>query len=68
MIQVLNVPAWRRQEKIVVSSCASWSTRLGGTDIFLADNLNTVAWSLFIGQDGQPIAHNAGTPGSSAAA
>ena len=25
---------------------ASWDTRLGGTDIFLTDNLNTVAWSL----------------------
>jgi glyoxylase-like metal-dependent hydrolase (beta-lactamase superfamily II) len=25
---------------------ASWDTRLGGTDIFLADNLNTVAWSI----------------------
>jgi len=25
---------------------ASWDKRLGGTDIFLADNLNTVAWSL----------------------
>ncbi|WP_393076638.1 MBL fold metallo-hydrolase [Streptomyces sp. LN704] len=26
----------------------SWEERLGGTDIFLADNLNAVAWSLFI--------------------
>jgi glyoxylase-like metal-dependent hydrolase (beta-lactamase superfamily II) len=25
---------------------ASWDNRLGGTDIFLADNLNAVAWSL----------------------
>jgi glyoxylase-like metal-dependent hydrolase (beta-lactamase superfamily II) len=25
---------------------ASWDKRLGGTDIFLTDNLNTVAWSL----------------------
>jgi glyoxylase-like metal-dependent hydrolase (beta-lactamase superfamily II) len=25
---------------------ASWGKRLGGTDIFLTDNLNTVAWSL----------------------
>jgi glyoxylase-like metal-dependent hydrolase (beta-lactamase superfamily II) len=25
---------------------ASWDKRLGGTDIFLSDNLNTVAWSL----------------------
>jgi glyoxylase-like metal-dependent hydrolase (beta-lactamase superfamily II) len=25
---------------------ASWDKRLGGTDIFLPDNLNTVAWSL----------------------
>ena len=24
----------------------SWDKRLGGTDIFLTDNLNTVAWSL----------------------
>lgn len=27
---------------------ASWDTRLGGTDIFLTDNLNAVAWSVFI--------------------
>ncbi|MEU3619040.1 MBL fold metallo-hydrolase [Streptomyces sp. NPDC006872] len=27
---------------------ASWSRRLGGHDIFLSDNLNTVAWSAFI--------------------
>jgi hypothetical protein len=27
---------------------ASWNTRLGGTDIFLTDNLNTVAWSVFM--------------------
>ncbi|MGW7046327.1 MBL fold metallo-hydrolase [Streptomyces avermitilis] len=26
----------------------SWDKRLGGTDIFLADNLNAVTWSLFI--------------------
>ncbi|MFE4758630.1 MBL fold metallo-hydrolase [Streptomyces mirabilis] len=26
----------------------SWEKRLGGTDIFLADNLNATAWSLFI--------------------
>ncbi|MFC5001097.1 MBL fold metallo-hydrolase [Dactylosporangium cerinum] len=26
----------------------SWDKRLGGTDIFLADNLNAVAWSVFI--------------------
>ncbi|MCF3128947.1 MBL fold metallo-hydrolase [Streptomyces olivochromogenes] len=25
-----------------------WDKRLGGTDIFLADNLNAVAWSVFI--------------------
>ena len=25
---------------------ASWHNRLGGADIFLSDNLNTVAWSL----------------------
>ena len=25
---------------------ASWDMRLGGTDVFLSDNLNTVAWSL----------------------
>jgi hypothetical protein len=25
---------------------ASWDKRLGGTDIFLTDNLNAVAWSL----------------------
>ena len=27
---------------------ASWDKRLGGTDIFLTDNLNTVAWSVFM--------------------
>ncbi|MEU0569138.1 hypothetical protein ABZ297_27695 [Nonomuraea sp. NPDC005983] len=27
---------------------ASWDKRLGGTDIFLTDNLNAVAWSVFI--------------------
>ncbi|MEV6032173.1 MBL fold metallo-hydrolase [Nonomuraea sp. NPDC052116] len=27
---------------------ASWDKRLGGTDIFLADNLNAVAWSAFM--------------------
>ncbi|MEV4453608.1 hypothetical protein AB0K24_51260 [Streptomyces mirabilis] len=26
----------------------NYDKRLGGTDIFLADNLNAVAWSLFI--------------------
>ena len=26
----------------------SWDKRLGGTDIFLTDNLNAVAWSVFI--------------------
>ncbi|MEV6026373.1 MBL fold metallo-hydrolase [Streptomyces sp. NPDC052036] len=26
----------------------SWEKRLGGTDIFLADNLNATAWSVFI--------------------
>ena len=26
----------------------SWDKRLGGTDIFLKDNLNAVAWSVFI--------------------
>jgi glyoxylase-like metal-dependent hydrolase (beta-lactamase superfamily II) len=26
----------------------SWNERLGGNDIFLTDNLNTVAWSVFI--------------------
>ena len=26
----------------------SWEKRLGGTDIFLADNLDAVAWSLFL--------------------
>jgi hypothetical protein len=27
---------------------ASWNERLGGNDIFLSDNLNAVAWSVFI--------------------
>jgi hypothetical protein len=27
---------------------ASWDKRLGGTDIFLADNLSVVAWSAFM--------------------
>ncbi|MFD8097375.1 MBL fold metallo-hydrolase [Streptomyces malaysiensis] len=27
---------------------ASWDKRLGGNDIFLPDNLNTVAWSVFM--------------------
>jgi glyoxylase-like metal-dependent hydrolase (beta-lactamase superfamily II) len=27
---------------------ASWDKRLGGTDIFLTDNLNAVAWSLYM--------------------
>jgi hypothetical protein len=26
----------------------SWDKRLGGNDIFLTDNLNAVAWSVFI--------------------
>jgi hypothetical protein len=26
---------------------ASWDKRIGGTDIFLTDNLNAVAWSLY---------------------
>lgn len=26
----------------------NYDKRLGGTDIFLADNLNAVAWSLFL--------------------
>ncbi|AEM84087.1 hypothetical protein [Streptomyces violaceusniger] len=25
----------------------SWDERLGGTDIFLVDNLNATAWSVF---------------------
>jgi hypothetical protein len=33
---------------------ASWDKRLGGTDVFLTDNLNTVAWSLHkTSQDGR---------------
>jgi glyoxylase-like metal-dependent hydrolase (beta-lactamase superfamily II) len=27
---------------------ASWNKRLGGADLFLADNLSTIAWSLFL--------------------
>lgn len=27
---------------------ASWEQRLGGTDVFLADNLDAIAWSLFL--------------------
>jgi hypothetical protein len=27
---------------------SSWEKRVGGHDIFLADNLNAVAWSVFI--------------------
>lgn len=27
---------------------ASWDERLGGNDIFLTDNLNAVAWSIFV--------------------
>lgn len=52
-----DVPDDNRQARLkvwmdaVVASAAelmpaSWDKRLGGTDIFLADNLNTVAWSL----------------------
>ncbi|MFF4301206.1 hypothetical protein [Streptomyces sp. NPDC001601] len=26
----------------------SWDKRLAGTDVFLADNLNATAWSVFI--------------------
>ncbi|MGY0055169.1 MBL fold metallo-hydrolase [Streptomyces sp. LZ34] len=53
-----KVPANNRQAELkvwmdaVVTRAAelmpSWEKRLGGTDIFLADNLNAVAWSLFI--------------------
>ncbi|MGW1887366.1 MBL fold metallo-hydrolase [Streptomyces sp. NPDC001970] len=53
-----NVPASNRQAELkvwmdaVVARAAEllppWEKRLGGTDIFLADNLNAVAWSLFL--------------------
>lgn len=53
-----KVPASNRQAELkvwmdaVVARAAelmpSWEKRLGGTDIFLADNLNAVAWSVFI--------------------
>ncbi|HEY2077438.1 MAG TPA: MBL fold metallo-hydrolase [Streptosporangiaceae bacterium] len=52
-----GVPDDNRQARLkvwmeAVVACAaglmptSWDKRLGGTDIFLTDNLNTVAWSL----------------------
>ncbi|MFC8237279.1 MBL fold metallo-hydrolase [Streptomyces sp. NPDC057284] len=53
-----RVPANNRQAEIKVwmdAVCARaaelmppWEKRLGGTDIFLADNLNATAWSVFI--------------------
>ncbi|WP_351235313.1 MBL fold metallo-hydrolase [Streptomyces sp. NPDC002133] len=53
-----KVPADNKQAELkvwmdaVVARAAelmpSWDKRLGGTDVFLADNLNTVAWSLFL--------------------
>lgn len=53
-----KVPENNRQAEIkvwmdaVVARAAelmpSWDERLGGTDIFLADNLNATAWSVFI--------------------
>ncbi|MFF7472839.1 MBL fold metallo-hydrolase [Streptomyces sp. NPDC008092] len=53
-----KVPANNRQAEIKVWMDAvtaraaelmpSWEKRLGGTDIFLADNLNATAWSVFI--------------------
>lgn len=53
-----KVPADNKQAEIKVWMDAvtaraaelmpSWEKRLGGTDIFLADNLNATAWSLFI--------------------
>ncbi|MEU6655964.1 MBL fold metallo-hydrolase [Streptomyces sp. NPDC046900] len=53
-----KVPANNKQAELkvwmdaVVARAAelmpSWEKRLGGTDIFLADNLNAVAWSVFI--------------------
>ncbi|MEV6171634.1 MBL fold metallo-hydrolase [Streptomyces sp. NPDC051954] len=55
---VAKVPASNRQAELkvwmdaVVARAAelmpSWDKRLGGTDIFLGDNLNAVAWSVFI--------------------
>ncbi|MER5796118.1 MBL fold metallo-hydrolase [Streptomyces sp. NPDC001980] len=53
-----KVPANNKQAEIKVWMDAvtaraaelmpSWEQRLGGTDIFLADNLNATAWSVFI--------------------
>ncbi|GAA4244745.1 MBL fold metallo-hydrolase [Dactylosporangium darangshiense] len=53
-----NVPANNKQAELkvwmeaVVARAAelmpSWEARLGGTDIFLTDNLNAVAWSVSI--------------------
>lgn len=53
-----NVPGNNRQAELkvwmdaVVARAAemmpSWEKRLGGTDIFLTDNLNATAWSVFI--------------------
>jgi glyoxylase-like metal-dependent hydrolase (beta-lactamase superfamily II) len=53
-----KVPANNKQAEIkfwmdaVVARAAelmpSWDKRLGGTDIFLSDNLNATAWSVFI--------------------
>ncbi|MFD3583751.1 MBL fold metallo-hydrolase [Streptomyces sp. NPDC058683] len=53
-----KVPADNKQAEIKVWMDAvtaraaelmpSWEKRLGGTDIFLADNLNATAWSVFI--------------------
>ncbi|MER5513759.1 MBL fold metallo-hydrolase [Streptomyces sp. NPDC048254] len=53
-----KVPADNKQAELkvwmdaVVARAAelmpSWEKRLGGTDIFLADNLNATAWSVFI--------------------
>ncbi|WP_228023048.1 MBL fold metallo-hydrolase [Streptomyces acidicola] len=53
-----KVPANNKQAEIKVWMDAvtaraaelmpSWEKRLGGTDIFLADNLNATAWSVFI--------------------
>ncbi|MDW6065714.1 hypothetical protein SAZ11_57940 [Streptomyces sp. FXJ1.4098] len=55
-----NVPGNNRQAELkvwmdaVVARAAelmpSWEKRLGGTDIFLTDNLNATAWSVFIDQ------------------
>lgn len=55
----LGVPGNNKQARLkvwmdaVVARAAelmptSWNERLGGTDIFLADNLNAVAWSVFM--------------------